>query len=195
VRIDVVCDLDGTLVLQYLSRELNEKTFYRTISQLKEEGFNVPIQTYSYQNLRCLLAASPKFNRYFRENYRSELEKHKQEIKIEGRIAQRIIDEVNSKIGDPSTQVQTIVLTANPMAHELIKAMDLKVYEVIIVDGSSDYVGEKAKILRKLRSNGEVEVYYVADTPEDEKAAKLAEANYIDVCEILREMLRDLFTT
>jgi len=192
VTIRVVYDLDATLILQSLSRKLLEEAFNLTISQLKEEGYDVSIQTYSYRNLRCLLAASPKFNRYFRENYRSELEKRKQEIEREGIIAKMIMYEVNRKIANSSNHVQTIVLTANPMAYELIEAMGLKVDEVRIVDGSNDYVGEKAKILEKLRSMGEV--YYIGDSPEDEKAAELAKVNFINVNDALRKMLDDLFS-
>lgn len=192
MRIYVVYDLDGTLIPQSFSRTLLEKAFNLTISQLKGEGSNVPIQTYSYLNLRCLLAASPKFNRYFRENYRSELEKHKPEIEREGIIAKKIMYEVNRKIANSSNHVQTIVLTANPMAYEVIEAMGLKVDEVRIVDGSNDYVGEKAKILEKLRSMGEV--YYIGDSPEDEKAAELSGVKFINVNDALRKMLDDLFS-
>jgi phosphoglycolate phosphatase-like HAD superfamily hydrolase len=192
VRILVVYDLDGTLIPQSLSRRLFEEAFIQTVSQLKEEGLNVPIPNYSYQTLRYLLAASPKFNRYFRENYKSKLEKRKPEIEREGIIAQRIVYEINRRIASSFDQVQTIVLTANPMAYELIEAMGLKVDEVKIVDGSNDYVREKAKILEKLRSMGEV--HYIGDSPEDEEAAKLAEANFINVNKALRSMLPYLFS-
>jgi len=184
---NLIVDLDGTLISKELSKKAFEEIYSRAIARLEEKGTFVAeeYKTPNFYNFRKISKEVKEFIPLFLEEYERIFEKFKDELEREKDRAQKIYEFLLLKYKPKNV----CILTANSKGKDIARIILPNIPEdnVIIVNGVN-YEEEKRKFLEKL----EDDTLYVADDIVDEKIAKEAGVEFLNIREVEKELFKNI---
>jgi len=179
-KLILVVDLDGTLISTTTAKRIYQEAYFEAVKEFEKNGGRIPdeLKNHSYENYRRLTKMYSDFNEISKMAYEKVLEKYLKSIRErEENNARNLYILLKSEYNPDDIYI----LTANPCGRRIVNMLlpEIVSEKIIIVDGS-DYINEKGKVLRELKSYGRV--LYIADRDElDAEVARIAEVDYINV--------------